>query len=106
MLVPVVLALAMIFRSENSSAGRASLPLFIVGFCALVALNSSGVVPAAIHDFAVDLSRWCLVTSIVALGTKTSLKAMMTIGCQPVAVVLAESVFIAVWILGGTLLLN
>lgn len=106
MLVPVVLVLSMVFHSENKSAGRAPLPLFIVGFCALVALNSSGVVPGAVHVLLVDLSRWCLVTAITALGIKTSLKAMMTIGYQPVAVVLMESVFIAVWILGGIWLLN
>ncbi|MCZ6606527.1 MAG: putative sulfate exporter family transporter [Alphaproteobacteria bacterium] len=106
MLVQVVLVLSMVFHSENKSAGRAPLPLFIVGFCALVALNSSGMVPGAVHVLLVDLSRWCLVTAIGALGIKTSLKAMMTIGYQPVAVVLMESVFIAVWVLGGTWLLN
>jgi uncharacterized integral membrane protein (TIGR00698 family) len=106
MLVPVVLVLSVIFRSQNKSAGRAPLPLFIVGFCVLVALNSTGMVPAAVHEFLVDLSRWCLVTAIAALGIKTSLKAMMTIGYQPVVVVLMESVFIAVWVLGGLWLLN
>lgn len=106
MLVPVVLVLSMIFHSEIKSAGRAPLPLFIVGFCALVALNSTSMVPGAFHGWLVDLSRWCLVMAIAALGIKTSLKAMMTICYQPVAVVLMESVFIAVWILGGIWLLN
>ncbi|MBT3904376.1 MAG: putative sulfate exporter family transporter [Rhodospirillaceae bacterium] len=106
MLVPVVLVLSVIFRSDNKSAGRAPLPLFVLGFCALVALNSSGVVPPTIHSFIVDLSRWCLVTAIAALGIKTALKAMMTIGYQPVVVVMLETVFIALWVLGGILYLN
>ena len=80
--------------------------LFVLAFCFLVALNSSGVVPESARIFLVDLSRWCLVTAIAALGIKTALKAMMTIGYQPVVVVLMETVFIAAWVLGGALLLN
>jgi uncharacterized integral membrane protein (TIGR00698 family) len=106
MLVPVILVLSLIFRTENKSAGRAPNLLFVLAFCFLVALNSSGVVPEQARVFLVDLSRWCLVTAIAALGIKTALKAMMTIGYQPVVVVLMETVFIATWVLGGALLLN
>jgi uncharacterized integral membrane protein (TIGR00698 family) len=106
MLVPVVLVLSIIFHGENKSKGRAPLPLFIAGFCAMVALNSSGIVPDVIHGLLIDLSQWCLVTAIAALGIKTSLKAMMSIGYQPVVILLMESVFIAVWVLGGIWLLN
>ena len=106
LLVPVVLLLSTAFHNKNKSAGRAPLPLFIFGFCALVALNSSDVIPNIAHAFLIDLSRWCLVTAIAALGIKTSLKAMMTIGYQPVIVILMESIFIGFWILGGLQLLN
>ena len=106
MLVPVAIVLSIVFHGENKSTGRTPLPLFIVGFCAMVALNSSGVIPGLIHDLLIDLSQWCLVTAIAALGIKTSLKAMMTIGYQPVAVLLLETVFIAAWMLGGIYLLN
>jgi uncharacterized integral membrane protein (TIGR00698 family) len=106
MLVPVVLVLSIIFHGKKKSNGRTPLPLFIAGFCAMVALNSSGIVPDVIHILLIDLSQWCLVTAIAALGIKTSLKAMMTIGYQPVVVLLMESVFIAVWVLGGIWLMN
>lgn len=106
MLVPVVLVLSMVFHGGNKSTDRIPLPLFVLGFCALVALNSSGIVPGAVQVFLIDLSRWCLVTAIAALGIKTSLKAMMTIGYQPVVIILMESGFIALWVLGGALLLN
>ncbi|MDB3952787.1 putative sulfate exporter family transporter [Alphaproteobacteria bacterium] len=106
MLVPVILVLSLVFRSENRSAGRAPNLLFVLFFCILIGINSSGLVPEAIHTFVVDLSRWCLVTAIAALGIKTALKAMMTIGYQPVIVILIESVFIAGWMLVGMLLLN
>jgi uncharacterized integral membrane protein (TIGR00698 family) len=106
MLVPVILVLSLVFRSENKSAGRAPNLLFVLCFCILVGVNSSGIVPEVIHTFVVDLSRWCLVTAIAALGIKTALKAMMTIGYQPVMIILMESVFIAGWVLVGMLLLN
>ena len=106
MLVPVVLVLSIIFHGENKSKGQTPLPLFIAGFCAMVALNSSAMVPDVIHVLLIDLSQWCLVTAIAALGIKTSLKSMMTIGYQPVVVLLMETVFIAVWVLGGIWLLN
>jgi len=106
MLVPVAIVLSIVFHGENKSTGRAPLPFFIVGFCAMVALNSSGIVPNFIHKLLIDLSQWCLVTAIAALGIKTSLKAMLTIGYQPVAVLLMETLFIATWMLAGINLLN
>lgn len=106
MLVPIVLVLSSIFHSENKGAGRTRLPLFIVGFCILVMINSSGIVPDLLQTYLIDLSRWCLVTAIAALGIKTSLKAMMSIGYQPVVLILMESVFIGIWILSGLYLLK
>ncbi len=107
LLVPVVLVLSLYFSSRGGSAARTlPLPLFVIGFCACVAINSSGVVPPDVLAFAEDVSRWCLVTAIAALGIKTSLKELFTIGYQPVVMVLAETAFIAAWILGGVVLLR
>jgi uncharacterized integral membrane protein (TIGR00698 family) len=106
MLVPIVLVLSTFFHSENKSTDRAPLPFFIIGFCVLVTINSYDMIPSIAHIFLIDLSRWCLVTAIAALGIKTSLKALMTIGYQPVVVILMESVFLGVWILGGLYLID
>jgi uncharacterized membrane protein YadS len=67
-----------------------------------VVLNSTVVVPEILHQGVVDVSRWCLVTAIAALGVKTSFKAMLTIGYQPVLLISAETVFLAGWVLAGT----
>jgi uncharacterized integral membrane protein (TIGR00698 family) len=100
MLVPVVLVLTLVSRSGETRG--LPVPLFVIGFCALVALNSTVAIPEALHQGIVDTSRWCLVTAIAALGVKTSFKAMLTIGYQPVALILAETIFIAGWVLLGT----
>ena len=106
MLVPVVLVLSAIFRSKNKRSSHEPLPIFIIGFCVLVALNSSGLIPEGIQIILIDTSRWCLVTAIAALGIKTSLKSMMTVGFQPVAVIFLETLFIGIWILGGLYVLR
>ena len=106
MLVPIVLVLSVIFQSENKGKRQVSFPVFIIGFCTLVGVNSSGLVPNGIQVFLIDVSRWCLVTAIAALGIKTSLKSILTVGYQPIAVIFMETVFIGIWILGGLYVLR
>ena len=43
--------------------------------------------------------RWCTVTAIAALGMKTSLKAMAEVGHRAIALIVAETVFLAVLVL-------
>ncbi len=102
LLVPVVLGLSLYFRSQGGAKSKSlSLPLFVVGFCLCVALNSAGVVPPVVLDGLDVVSRWCLLAAIVGLGIKTSLESLFTIGYQPVVMVLAETAFLALWVLVG-----
>ncbi|MDX9860089.1 MAG: putative sulfate exporter family transporter [Rhodospirillales bacterium] len=106
MLVPVVFGLSLVYGRKQGAASRPPLPLFVVAFCLLVAANSFGLVPAAPQAFLTELSRWCLVAAIAALGVKTSLKALMTVGAVPVSLMVAETVFIAAWVLAGAFFLG
>ncbi len=106
MLVPVVFVLSVILRRRGGQAGKLPVPVFVIAFCLFVAINSSGVVPAAAADWLVELSRWCLVAAIAALGVKTSLRALARIGIRPVSLVLAETLFIAGWVLAGATFLD
>ncbi|MEQ8966450.1 MAG: putative sulfate exporter family transporter [Azospirillaceae bacterium] len=102
MLVPAVIVIALAFRAPGSgTAGGVRFPLFLIGFCACVVINSLGVLPEAVRSGLEDLSGWCLVAAVAALGIKTSLKTLFTIGYQPVLMVLAETLFIAVWVAVG-----
>jgi uncharacterized membrane protein YadS len=40
-------------------------------------------------------SRWCLVVAIAALGVKTSIGQLVSLGWKPVALMIAETAFIA-----------
>ncbi len=105
MLVPVVLLLSFAFREKEAKVGWSIVPLFIVGFCVAVVINSTGLLPERLHEFLVDTSRWCLVAGIVAIGIKARLQNIFTIGYTATLLVLVETAFIALWILGGLKLL-
>ncbi|WP_374468825.1 YeiH family protein [Phenylobacterium sp.] len=104
MLLPVVLAIGLVMRGGGGQAGRAPFPWFLAGFAALVALNSLRLLPQAVSDAAGEVSRWCLVAAIAALGMKTSFKALIDAGWRPVAVMVAETVWIGALVLAVVLL--
>lgn len=109
LLVPVVLVFAQLFRKAGGGDGGARPPLlpgFLVAFIALVALNSFGVVPGPMAAWLGELSRWCLVVAIAALGVKTSFRQLAELGWQPVVMIVGETLFIAMVVLGGVLLLR
>ena len=101
LLVPVVFALSLAFGRQAGGPRRIPLPLFVLAFCALVAINSAGWIPAGIDRIAESASGWFLVVAIAGLGVKTSLKQLAQVGLLPVAVVVAESLFLAAWVLAG-----
>jgi uncharacterized membrane protein YadS len=67
-------------------------------------LNSFGLLPKIATDAASDVSRWCLVTAIAALGMKTSFKSLVEVGWRPVALMVGETLWIGALVLGAVLL--
>lgn len=102
MLLPVVFALSYLFRQRAEAGQKRSVPFqgFLFAFAALVAVNSLGAIPEPIRLGMVDVSRWCLVIAISALGMKTSLQALAEVGLRPIALIVAQTVFLALFILG------
>jgi uncharacterized integral membrane protein (TIGR00698 family) len=97
MLLPVVFALAFIAgraKGEGQAGPNPPVPLFLIGFAALVVVNSFGFLPKAVTGAASSLSNWCLVTAIAALGMKTSFKDLFAVGWRPIAVMIIETVWI------------
>jgi uncharacterized integral membrane protein (TIGR00698 family) len=99
MLLPVIVGASLLTRTRAQEAGGERpplLPTFALAFAALVAINSTGVVPPAVQAAGNDLSRWCLVAAIAAIGMKTHLKDLAAVGIKPVLLMLGETVFLAV----------
>ena len=109
MLAPVVLVFSLVIRSyaeadpEQVKDGKKPplVPFFVVMFLVLAAINSLGLIPGFLQNTLSELSRWALLISIAAVGMKTSLKTILDVGGQAIVLILAETVFIAGFILYG-----
>ncbi|MCP5090228.1 MAG: putative sulfate exporter family transporter, partial [Gammaproteobacteria bacterium] len=102
-LVPVVITISLIMHQRRSAeSGKAPLlPWFLVAFVVLVIVNSVGWVPAEAQTLLTPVSSWCLLTAVAALGVKTSLKALADVGPAPIGVMVAQTVFLAVFVIGA-----
>jgi len=100
-LVPVVAALACYWRwrgtrSDGGAGARTPLlPMFLLGFLALVLVNSAGFVAPGVSDALGQVSRACLVVAIAALGVKTSFEQLVKLGWRPVALMAVETLWLA-----------
>lgn len=102
MLVPVVMCFTFLFRNSEGNKGKSKLPRlpsFLVAFVVLVIINSLGLIPVSVADGMTDLSRWCLVTAIAALGIKTSFQKLAVVGWKPVILMVAQTIFLLVLVL-------
>lgn len=97
-IVPTVVVFALInvhlkkkeaLASGNSDSIRASVsfgklfPWFILGFLAMVAVNSIGLIPASVASGAKTLSKFLMVSALAAIGLNTSFQDMRKSGIQP-----------------------
>lgn len=103
MLVPTVFLVMLIFHTSGGQ-DNARFPFFLVAFVVLAAANSFGLVPAWLVTLGNTVSRWCLVVAIAAVGAKTALREVAQMGWPPVLMMLAETAFIAVFVLAAYLL--
>ncbi len=106
MLAPVVLVFALVIRAfadDDGGDGKRPplMPFFVLMFLLLAAINSFGFIPAFAQSFLADLSKWALLVSIAAVGMKTSIKTIFDVGGQAIILIVAETIFIAGFILYG-----
>lgn len=111
MLAPVVLIISVLVR-RYAAAGETDdkrppiLPVFVVGFLIFATLNSLGLIPLSVVEVMSNLSRWALLISIAAVGMKTSLKRILEVGGQAIVLIVAETIFIALFVLAGVMILS
>ena len=100
MLLPVILVITLSYRKRHRQGRRVRRsrrccrgswwPLRV-----LVAINSAGLIPAALQQALQTLSSWLLVVSMAAIGMKSHLKEFATVGFRPIVLMLSETVFLA-----------
>ena len=107
-LVPAVAVIAWLFHRRDAEAGGKPppLPFFLIAFVVLVALNSTGILPEMIVDPLRRASGILLVVAVAALGVKTSLKGLVTVGAAPIVAMLAQTLIVAVYAFAALVLVS
>jgi len=104
-LVPVVFLIGLGFRNASAATAEGAstplLPMFLVGFVLLVIINSLGFIPQAVGSELSDASRWCLITAVAALGVKTNLGEIFSVGPKPLLALTAQTLLLMVFCLCG-----
>ncbi len=106
LLAPVVLLISLATRNVSQPAGEGGkrpplLPGFVIAFLVFAAANSLGLIPEMVSDSGMEASHWALLAGIVAVGMKTSLRRVLDVGGDAIALVVAETIFIGLFILAG-----
>ncbi|MBN9669782.1 YeiH family protein [Roseibium aggregatum] len=103
MLAPIVLAAALILRghTEPGTARPPLMPGFVVAFLVLAALNSFGLIPETVKDLAGQVSRWALLAAIAAVGMKTSIPKLLEVGGPAIWMLVTQTAFLTLFVLGG-----
>jgi len=74
------------------------LPGFALAFSALVLMNGFELLPMVVVEAGSTCSRWCLVASMAAIGMKTHLKDILSVGWKPVCLMVLETLFLATFV--------
>lgn len=111
LLMPVVMVICLAFRRRGAPTKGLDtkvplVPGFLLAFLALVAVSSTGVLPAQAVALASDTSRWLLVIAIAAAGVKTSFEDLLKLGWQPIVMLVVETLFIALFVAAALLALQ
>lgn len=111
MLAPLVLALRHIAlaarrkRADTSeTAARVPLPWFVLGFVALVLINSQGIVPVGVKALAVPSTLFLLAVALAALGLTTDVAKLRAKGWRPLVLGAGAWIFITLFSIGLVML--
>lgn len=97
-LAPMVFAMAAFLPSPGEAGPdrpRPPLPWFVLGFIALVAVNSLIDIPAAVKTEIGDVSTFLLTMALAAMGLETSVARLRAKGLKPALTGALASLFIA-----------
>jgi uncharacterized membrane protein YadS len=102
MLVPIVMAIAFLSQISarspdqvNGQSSPASFPIFLLGFLALFLLNNTVSLPVPLTQGVSQLATGLLLLAVTALGVRTSLREVASIGWRPIVLLAGESLFLA-----------
>ncbi|AIY90543.1 YeiH family protein [Geoglobus acetivorans] len=98
LLAPVAMILGILFarkEAEGVSFRSVPIPYFVLGFVAMIFINSIGILPGSISKMLVRIDDILLAVAMAAMGLNTSFKDLKDVGMLPFYVGLAAWMFIA-----------
>ncbi|SFJ94137.1 conserved hypothetical integral membrane protein [Mesorhizobium albiziae] len=97
LLAPVVLGLGLACSRQNggTATGMAPRPWFVLGFIALVGLNSVVAIPPGAKAVIATAATFMLSVALAAMGLETSVSRLRAKGLRPLLLGLVASLFIA-----------
>lgn len=110
MLAPMVITLGLAARARTTGggqqAGGAPMPWFVLGFVAMVALNSVVTIPPEAKASIVTLTTFLLTMALAAMGLETDFRKLRAKGVRPLFLGLGAFLFIATFSLMAVKLLG
>lgn len=92
-LLPVVMLVTM-FSFRGAQQQRVGVPWFLVMFAGCAVIANLALLPASLMAFLSEVSRWCLVIAISALGVKTSLARIVKVKPSYSIILVVETLFL------------
>lgn len=110
LLMPIVMIIFFTFKSINKSKDNKQnqqgqqgmftfIPSFLIVFFVLALVNNLGLLPEVLVDLIKSLSAWLLIIAMAAIGMKTSLGEVLSVGWKPIFLLSCETLFFALLIL-------
>lgn len=90
-------------RTGEVSSSVPIVPLFVLGFIAMILVASTGLVPEPVTTGAATLSQLLLTTALVALGLETNARRLAMKGIRPLLLGAAATLFLAATTILGCL---
>lgn len=107
MLAPVLLIVAALFREGGAKAKTVGVPLFLIGFFVVAAVNSTGLIPPQVGAVASQLSAWLMAMAIAAAAIRSPMRDLLASGPRPLLVITGASlVSLAASLLAAKLLFD
>jgi uncharacterized integral membrane protein (TIGR00698 family) len=99
LLAPLVMTLGIIAvrrgTSDTKAKKKAPMPWFVLGFIAMIGLNSLAVVPADAAHAVTPLTTFLLTMALAAMGLETDIRKLKAKGVRPLALGALSWVFIS-----------
>ncbi len=104
-LLPAVVAIGIATRRSRTASTQSVplLPMFLVAFVVLVAVNSFGYIGPDLAATLGTISRWCLLCAVSALGIRTSIGSLAVVGPRPLIAMVLQTVLLAAFVITGLL---